>query len=72
MLGENYAKERGYGIKRFPADWSLGKKAGPIRNAQMADYATHCICFWDNKSRGTKSMIDLAKRKNLNLRVVSY
>lgn len=71
-LGEKYAKEKGYKIKRFPADWSLGAKAGPIRNSQMADYATHCICFWDNKSRGTKSMINLAKKKNLKLRVVSY
>lgn len=39
-LGERYAAERGWPVKRFPADWSMGRKAGPLRNGQMATYAT--------------------------------
>lgn len=69
-LGERYAKEKGYQIKQFPADWSLGKKAGYLRNVEMAQYATHCICFWDGQSSGTKLMIELCKLKGIVLRIV--
>jgi len=72
-LGEKYAKEKGYPVKEFPAKWNeYGKRAGYLRNEEMALYATHCVCFWDGESKGTKHMIDLAKKSNLNLRVVSY
>jgi len=69
-LGEQYAKEKGYPIKQFPADWSLGKRAGYLRNFQMSEYATHCICFWDGESPGTKLMIELCKLKGIVLRIV--
>lgn len=72
-LGEKYARERGYTIKRFPADWDKnGKRAGYIRNEEMAKYADACVCFWDEASRGTKHMIDLATRYKLALRVIKY
>lgn len=71
-LGEKYAREKGLPIKQFPADWSLGRGAGYIRNKQMAEYATHCVCFWDEKSKGTQHMINLAKAEELKLRVVKY
>ena len=38
----------------------------------MAEVADALIAFWDGQSRGTKSMIDLAKRKGLQLAVVRY
>ena len=35
-LGERYAKENGYKLTKFPADWNkYGKPAGYIRNEQM-------------------------------------
>lgn len=72
-LGEQYAKEMGYAIKQFPADWDrYGKKAGYVRNRQMAEYGTHCVCFWDGKSHGTKIMIDLCAEKNIKCRVVYF
>ena len=38
-------------------EWNeLGKKAGPLRNQKMADYADCGIGFWDGKSKGTKDM----------------
>ena len=39
---------------------------------QMADQATHCVVFWDGQSRGSKHMIDIAKRDGLELRIVHY
>jgi hypothetical protein len=72
-LGERYARERGYKLTKFPADWDrYGKSAGYRRNAQMAEYADACVCFWDGKSRGTKHMIDLATEKGIGLRVARY
>lgn len=60
-LGERYAENHGYAIERYPADWErYGKAAGPIRNQQMVDACDYVICFWDGKSRGTKSTIDFA------------
>lgn len=72
-LGELYAKANELSIKRFPADWNKhGKSAGYIRNKEMAEYATHCIVFWDGISKGSKHMIDLAKEKGLTTTVILY
>ena len=63
-LGERYAQENGLAVERYPADWDrYGKSAGPRRNRQMAEACDYVICFWDGQSRGTKSMIDLAKER---------
>jgi len=68
LLGEQYAKERGYKIAQFPADWNkYGKSAGPKRNQQMANYTEALIAFWDGKSRGTKHMIEMAKQSKLRM-----
>ena len=72
-LGERYAEERGYPVKRFPADWgNHGKCAGYIRNAEMAMYADALIAFWNQNSSGTKHMIDLGELYELKVRVIKY
>lgn len=64
MLGERWAYAKRIPIKLFPADWEIGRKAGPIRNQWMADYADALCAFWDGKSRGTKDMIAKMRAKN--------
>lgn len=72
-LGEKYASEVNKPIKRFPADWDKhGKSAGYKRNLEMADYADALIAFWDGQSKGTKHMIDIAKKKGLRIKVKRY
>jgi hypothetical protein len=72
-LGERYADERGYPIKRFPADWgTFGKRAGYLRNEDMAIYADALIAFWNQRSKGTKHMIDIAEQHGLKVRIVIY
>lgn len=76
-LGERYAKEHGIPVKRFPADWlQYGKAAGPIRNRDMAEYASEgegvLVAFWDGKSRGTASMIRLAEKYGLLIKTITY
>jgi hypothetical protein len=73
LLGEHYAIDKDLKVKRFPADWErFGKAAGFKRNAEMAQYADSCICFWDGQSKGTGHMIELAKKAGLKVKVVKY
>lgn len=73
QFGERYAKSRGYKVERFPADWDRhGKAAGYIRNEAMAMHSDALVAFWNGKSAGTGHMIDLAKKHNLQIRVVRY
>ena len=72
-LGEKYAKARGYPVHRFPAEWDkFGRSAGYIRNEQMAQNADALVAFWDEESRGTKHMIDLAYKYHLQIRIKRY
>ena len=67
-LGERFAKEKGFALTLFPADWNkFGKSAGYIRNKEMAEYADILIVFWDGISKGTKHMIDLAEKNELKI-----
>lgn len=72
LLGEKFAEEKNLELIVFPADWKkFGRAAGPRRNAQMAKYATHLLSFWNGESKGTKSMLTLAKKENLKVKIIS-
>lgn len=72
-LGERYANEKGYKLIRKPADWDThGKSAGYRRNEEMAEISQGLIAFWDGKSKGTGHMINIAKDKGLQIKIVRY
>lgn len=72
-LGEQWAQERGILVTYFKPDWNThGKKAGILRNQDMADYADKVVAFWDGKSRGTKHMIEYARKIGNDVRVKRY
>lgn len=58
-LGEQLADKRGLEIARFPADWNRYKKrAGPIRNEDMAKYGDIAIIIMvPGGSTGSRNMI---------------
>lgn len=69
-LGERYARERGYKLTYFPANWDkYGKSAGYRRNVEMAQYADAAIIFWDGISAGSQHMIDIARNYGLKLKI---
>ena len=75
-LGEKFANEKNCKLVKFPADWNqYGKSAGYKRNYQMANYAKEengmLFAFWDGESKGTKMMIDIANKENLEVHVIS-
>lgn len=72
-LGERYARERGYAVRRFPADWKqYGRAAGPIRNSEMARNADALVAFWNGRSSGTRDMLAKAKKQGLPIRTILY
>ncbi len=63
LIGERFAKEYGFEIEYFPAQWQKFKSsAGPVRNKQMVDSCDYIICFWNKKSKGTASLISYAQK----------
>lgn len=77
-LAEQYAKERGYQLHVFPADWNrYGNRAGYIRNEEMhefiaKEYKRGVVCFWDGQSKGTAHNFELSKTYNNPLRIVRF
>ena len=79
QLGERFAKQFKLEVVKFPAKWDLyGKRAGYIRNEEMAKYSIEdnnygmLVAFWDGESRGTKHMINLANKHGLEVHVIKY
>ena len=72
-LGEDYAHQNFHKLEEYPAMWDLyGKRAGYMRNEEMAKVADAAIIFWDGQSKGTKHMIDLCKKFKIKLRIVNF
>ncbi|MCD8387648.1 MAG: DUF2493 domain-containing protein [Bacteroidales bacterium] len=72
-LGEKFAQENGLPLIIKPADWAAyGKAAGPKRNEEMARISSALVAFWDGQSRGTKNMIELARKHGLRVKVVRF
>lgn len=64
--GRDWALAKGIPVREFPADWhGLGRKAGPIRNQAMADYAEALIAFPGGK--GTADMVTKATARGLKV-----
>ena len=71
--GEQFARALGLHVYEFPADWNThGKRAGFMRNADMAHFADGLLAFWDGESRGTDNMIQQMKRLGKPVKVVRY
>jgi len=72
-MGRLIAEDRGVPVKAMYAQWNqYGKRAGGIRNQQMAEISTHLIAFWDGISPGTRDMIMRARILGLGVSVVMY
>ncbi len=72
-IGYEYSKSRKLKLYAKAANWkTYGKMAGFIRNAEMASMAEGVIAFWDQKSSGTKNMIDTMVKQEKDVWVVYY
>lgn len=70
-MGECWAEANNLPCAKFPADWeTMGRAAGPIRNAQMAKYGEALVAFLPPESKGTKNMVEQAKKQNLPVFII--
>ena len=71
-VAEQTAIACGLDVLIFPADWeNLGRKAGPIRNAQIVQAADQVVAFWDGRSRGTLNTVMMAHEMGKTVRVIN-
>lgn len=67
-LGEQWAESNEIPLSYYPANWDkYGKRAGYVRNLEMAQNAEALLAFWDGESPGTKMMIRIAKEHGLQV-----
>ena len=72
-LAEQYAREKGFLLKVFPADWDrYGKAAGYIRNKDIIRNCDLCVAFWDGQSRGTANDFAICREMNKPFVVFHY
>ena len=72
-LGYLFAHQRGVVVHEYPAQWDrYGKKAGYMRNTQMAKESDGLLAFWDGESKGTNHMIDSMRQLNKVIYLVPY
>lgn len=65
-----WAKCYGWKVERHPADWSQGRRAGPLRNAHMVSLgADVCAAFIRNDSRGASGCMALAMDAGIPIRL---
>ena len=69
-IGAQWGRERGLTVHYYPAEWDkFGKRAGFLRNEEMAAVSDALIAVWDGKSRGTAHMIACATKRGLKVSV---
>lgn len=74
FLARVWAKHFGIKYEAYPADWkTYGKRAGPIRNAQMLKEGKPdlVIAFLAEGSIGTKDMINQSEKVGVPVKVIN-
>lgn len=72
-LVKEYATYNNFPLIEVLPQWDkYGKVAGIRRNIDMVLMSDYVICIWDNKSKGTKSVIDYCIKYNIKHEVIVY
>lgn len=70
-LAEELCNELAFNEEAYPADWSMGKKAGPLRNQRMVDLgADVCLAFPAENSRGTWDCVKRARAAGIKVIII--
>ena len=66
-LAERYAREKDLPLYVFKPDWkTLGKRAGPLRNADIIAKCTHLVAFPNmEEGKGTQDAIRKARKRGI-------
>ncbi len=67
----HFAKTHGLKLTEFLPNYErFGRGAPIVRNKEIAKYADAGLAFWDGKSRGTRSTIELFNKENKPVRII--
>lgn len=66
-LARRYAEWQGIQVETYPADWTLGKAAGPIRNRQMLEEGRPDLVVAFEGGAGTRNMVKQARRAGVRV-----
>lgn len=70
-LAERFAEEKGYKKEIHYAKWHLlGPCAGYLRNHAVVNDADMVVAFWNGISKGTRHVINIAKRDCSRVHVI--
>lgn len=78
LLGEQWASEKRFLVRRFEPDFVAHKPPAcfHIRNREMVQHVAgvngFAVGFWDGRSTGTASVIELCRDLGVRLKVVRY
>lgn len=73
ICGEVFAKQHKIPIKQFHPNWRIGKRAGPLRNKQMAQYGDVALVIMREPwTTGSLNMIQSMKVANKPVFVVKF
>jgi predicted Rossmann fold nucleotide-binding protein DprA/Smf involved in DNA uptake len=65
QCAKQYAIENNIELKEFLPNYAKFSKVAPlVRNKLIVDFADIIIAYWDGVSKGTKFVIDYAKKQN--------
>lgn len=71
-MAEKFSEQTAIPIEIFLPDYAVhGKGATHIRNRKIVDVSDRIIAFWDGVSKGTQSVIEYAKKKEKDLRIIN-
>jgi ABC-type sugar transport system substrate-binding protein len=70
QLARNWAKKFGVTQETYPADWSKGRIAGPIRNQEMIDRGKPDLVIAFPGGKGTADMVRRAREAGIPVQEV--
>jgi len=74
-IAKNIALEIGLEVVGWPAAWhKYGKSAGMKRNLRMLDMKPDLVLAFHRdikNSKGTKNMVNIAKKENIEVRIIT-
>lgn len=76
MIAGEEAQKLGFIVREFPADWSTGRSAGPIRNRRMLNelrQGDFVLAFHPDisKSKGTADTVREATRRGVRVLIIN-
>lgn len=70
-IAREFAKANSITLVEFLPEYKkYGRGAPLVRNKEIVNYSDKVLVFWDGKSRGTKFVIEYAKKVNTPCEVV--